>query len=646
MSHRKRCALHGGGRSRIAPCPRFLYSPCMFMKAVQTFRRHARRPIGRTVLIALALIIVMAAVFRVVTPFLISTNVVRESIEQSVEQWTGHNATIGGVSTIKFWPEPEVTLTDITIHSESQGDRKTLATIKELSASFNLMEAVLGQPVFEDFRLTEPHVFMSRDNDGRVHWADGGQLSDAMAKAVADGDRQRLDQALDAPIGEVQVRNGIVEIVGETDGRNLRFDAVNGVMDWPRLSDTATIRGEAVVRGKKIGVDIRSTQPLLLLDGRSGDFEGTASADIGFAKFDGLASLTPKGYFSGNAELRASDMAAAVRWFGSDPRLVDGLQSASVSARLIADRQELRFEELSLGLNNERASGLLELDTPASAPSKLSGTLAFDHIDLRRLLIALEPAISRDQHALPSLISNLDLDVRLSSQVASLGGLQLNDVALGLMSSAQQFRLDILDSDLQPGRVTGRISTLRASGDTRNDVQNVAFRAAVRGVDFAAIAQQLQLKGPIPAAQGSLDILLDVPRPINQDTLNAAVGTINFQTGAGKLNGIDMQAIRQLATQKPYFTLSDTTTGSVEFDSVKATATIRNGIADLQDTEIAGRNETITLAGAVPLANSSLALSATVTPKDTGQTLNFFIGGAWPTPILWPMNVAQPKPGE
>lgn len=618
----------------------------MFTKAVQTFRRHARRPVGRTLLIALALIIVVGAVFRVVTPFLISTNVVRESIEQSVEQWTGHNATIGGVSTIKFWPEPEVTLTDITIHSYSQGEHRTLATIRELSASFDLMEAVLGQPVFEDFRLTEPHVFMSRDKDGRVHWADGGQLSDAMSKAVANGDRQRLDQALDAPIGEVQVRNGIVEIAGETDGRNLRFDAVNGVMDWPHLSDTATIRGEAVVRGKKIGVDIRSTQPLLLLDGRSGDFEGTASADIGFAKFDGLASLTPRGYFSGNAELRASDMPAALRWFGSDPRLVDGLQSASVSARLIADRQELRFEELSLGLNDERASGLLELDTPASAPSKLSGTLAFDHIDLRRLLIALEPAISRDQHALPSLISNLDLDIRLSSQVASLGGLQLNDVALGLMSSAQQFRLDILDSDLQPGRMTGRISTLRSSGDTPNDLQNVAFRAAVRGVDFAAIAQQLQLKGPVPAAQGSLDILLDVPRPINQDTLNAAVGTINFQTGSGKLNGIDMQAIRQLAMQKPYFTLSDTTTGAVEFDSVKATATIRNGIADLQDTEIAGRNETIALAGAVPLANSSLALSATVTPKDGSQKLNFFIGGAWPTPILWPMNVTPPKPGE
>ena len=124
------------------------------------------------------------------------------------------------------------------------------------------------------------------------------------------------------------------------------------------------------------------------------------------------------------------------------------------------------------------------------------------------------------------------------------------------------------------------------------------------------------------------------------------MGTVNFRTGSGKLNGIDMPAIRQLAVQKPYFTLSDAASGSLEFDSMKATATIRNGIADLQDTEIAGRNETITLTGAVPLANSSLALSATITPKDANPPLNFFIGGAWPTPILWPMNVPAAKPGE
>lgn len=618
----------------------------MFTKAAQTFRRHARRPVGRTVLIALALILLVAVIFRVVTPFLISTSVVRESIEQSVEQWTGHNATIGGVSTIRFWPEPEVILTDITIHNDQQGERRILATIRELSASFDLIEALLGEPVFEDFHLTEPHVFMSRDKNGRIHWANGGRLVEAIAKASANGDTQRLDQALDAPIGEVQVRNGIVDIVGETDGRAVRFNAINGMMDWPSLSDAVTIRGDAVVRGKKIGLDIRSTQPLLLLDGRSGDFAGTASADIGLARFDGIASLTPRGYFSGNAELRASDMPAALRWFEIDPRLVDGLQSVSVAARLIADRQELRFEELSLGLNNENATGLLELDTPPSGRPKLSGTLAFDHIDLMRLLAALEPTISQDAQALPSLVTNLDLDLRLSSQVAAFGAVQLHDIALGLMNVAQQFRLDILDSDLQPGRVTGRINTVNVNAGAQDERQSVAFRAAVSGADFATLAQQLQLKGPLPATQGSLDISLDVPRPINRDAWNAAVGTVNFRTGSGKLNGIDMPAIRQLAVQKPYFTLSDAANGSLEFDSMKATATIRNGIADLQDTEIAGRNETITLTGAVPLANSSLALSATITPKDANPPLNFFIGGAWPTPILWPMNVPAAKPGE
>jgi AsmA protein len=306
----------------------------------------------------------------------------------------------------------------------------------------------------------------------------------------------------------------------------------------------------------------------------------------------------------------------------------------------------MRFEDLSLGLNEENATGLLELDIPASTPPKLSGTLAFDQMDLRRLLIALEPTISKDVQALPSLVTNMDLDMRLSSQIASLGGLQLYDVALGLMNVTQQFRLDILDSDLKPGRLTGRITTVNANSSARSEEQTVAFRAAVRGVNFATIAQQLQLRGPLPAAQGSLDISLDVPRPITLDAWNAATGTVSFQTGSGNLTGMDLSAIRQLAIQKPYFSLSDAATGSIEFDSMKATATIRNGIADLQDTEIAGRNETIALAGAVPLANSSLALSATITPKDASPPLNFFIGGAWPTPILWPMNVPAAKPGE
>lgn len=629
----------------------------MFIKAAQTFRRHASRPLGRALLTAIAVLVVAGLIFRIVTPFLVSRAMVREDIEQSVEQWTGHEATIGGISTISFWPHPEVTISDITIHRGSAGDRKVLATIDELSASFDLMEALLGQPVFEDFHLINPHVYLDRGQDGRLHWAEGGLLVDAIGKARPNGTRQTLPKELDAPIGEVRITNGVIDIAGEGNRHALQFSAINGSLGWPHLADAASIRAEAMVNGKRIGIDLRSTQPLMLLDGRSGQFQGRANTDIAQASFNGVASLTTRGYFSGDAEWQVSDMPAMLRWFGSDPAQLDGLQSASVSAKVIADRQELRLENLSLGLNDEKATGLLELDTPGAGRPRLTGTLAFDHIDLLKLLYALAPTISRDTEALPSPATNLELDIRLSSELASLGALQIRDVALGLMNVAQQFRLDILDSDLQPGRLTGRISTIKETGGKEasgketggkvGEKQAVAFRAALRDVDFAALSQQLQLAGPLPAAQGSLDIALDVPQPINRNAWQAATGSFSFQAGAGRLTGIDIAAIRQLVSQRPYFSLGDASSGGVDFDSINASALIRDGIANIDKAEIAGSSETISLTGAVPLATRSLALSADITPKDsTAKPLSFFVGGAWPNPILWPMAPSAPKAGE
>jgi AsmA protein len=614
----------------------------MLKNAAQTLRRHAGRPFGRVLLLSFAALIVLAVVFRVVTPFLISTTIVRESMERAVAQWTGHGATIGGVSTIRFWPHPEVTLSDITIHRDGREGGDVLATIGMLSASFELTEALLGHPVFTDFHLSAPHVFVSRGIDGRLRWAKDGLLIDAMENSRQNGNRQTLDAALDAPVGDVHVSNGVIEIVDEAGGQATRFDAINGTLEWPNLSDMAEIEAVAEYRGRRIRFDVRSSQPLLLLDGRSGRLQGTVTADIGLARFNGLATLTNRGYFSGNAELQVSDMPAMLEWLHIDPDLADGLTSASVVAKVMADRDELRFEELSLGLNEEHATGLLELDTPATGRPRLSGTLAFDRIDFLRLLAALEPAISNDGQDLPSLVSGLDLDLRLSSRVAKFATMQIQNIALGLMNVDQQFRLDILEGDLQPGRLTGRISTIK-----ENSGEAVAFRMSVRDADFAAMAQQFNLAGPMLATRGTLDLSLDVPRPISRDAWNAATGTVQFNSGSGRLEGINMATVRRLSTEKPYFALGEAADGSIEFDSINATAAIHDGIADIRQADIAGKNEAISLTGAVPLINRSFALSVLVKPNNPAdQALSFFVGGAWPTPVLWPTAAPAPRAGQ
>lgn len=612
----------------------------MLTKAAHTLRRQASRPFGRVLLLCIALLTVLVIAFRIVTPFLISTETVRERMEQAVSQWTGHSAAIGDVSTIRFWPHPEVMLSDVTVHRDTDRGEKTLARIPELSASFNLMEALLGRPVFTDFHLVDPQFTLTRTKDGGLEWTDGGLLMEAIEKAGQRGGNQTLDARLDAPIGETQITNGTIEIVSEADGSVTRFEAINGTLDWPHLSETVEIDAQAIFRGRRITLDMSSAQPLLLLAGKSGHFHGTAAADIGFARFDGVASFSTEGYLSGDAELRTSDMPAALRWLDVDPALVDGLSSASVRARVIADQDDLRFEDLSLGLNDENATGLLELDTPEGGRPRLSGTLAFDHIDFLRLLKAMEPAISNDAQALPSLAKNLEMDLRISAQVAALGAVQLQDVALGLMNISQQFRLDILDGSLQPGRMTGRVNSVR-----EKDRDAVAVRLAVRGADFAAIARQFNLSGPIPATQGTFDLSLDLPRPLNEEAWNAATGTMQFRSGAGRLDGINVATLRQLAGQKPYFTLGEAGNGSLDFESINASAVVHDGIADIREAEIIGANETIALTGAVPLINRSFALSAVVTPKSaTEQPLSFFVGGAWPSPVFWPTAGPAAKP--
>ncbi|SFB09543.1 AsmA protein [Rhizobium sp. NFR07] len=615
----------------------------MLKTAVDTLRRHANRPFGRVLLVSMAVLIVLGIVFRIAAPFMISTLVVRESMENSVSQWTGHNATIGEVSRIRFWPHPEVTLTDVTIHRDTGKGEKTLAKIAELSATFDLGKALLGRPVFENFHLTNAHVTLTRTRTGGLEWTNGGLLMEAIAHVGQANGGQRLDADRDAPIGEMQVTNGTIEIVNETDGHSMQFDAINGTMDWPELSGAVDINAETIFRGRKIALDVSTSQPLLLLGGRGGQFRGLASTDIGLASFNGMASFSLRGYFSGDAELRTSDMPAALRWLDIDPALADGLFSASATAKIIADRDDLRFENLSLGLNDEHATGLLEVDTPTQGQPRLSGTLAFDHIDFLRLLKSMEPAIGDDDDGrIPPLVKRLELDLRLSARTAALGAVQLQDVALGLMNVGQQFRLDILDGNMQPGRLTGRVNTIR-----EDERDAVAIRLSLRGADFAAIARQFNMTGPVPATQGTFDLSLDLPRPLNRDAWNAAVGTMQFNSGAGRLDGLNLSTIRQLAGQKSYFALGEASNGSLEFESIKASAVVHDGIADIREAQITGTNDVVTMTGAVPLVNRSFALSATVAPKaGTDKPLHFFIGGAWPSPVFWPTAAPGQKPGE
>jgi len=619
----------------------------MLTNGIGNLRKISSRPLGRPwrrLLIGILVALILFGLYLIIAPFLVSSVVVRESMERAVAQWTGHDVTIEGVPDIRFWPEPRITLRDITIRKPTDGTERVLGRVSRLSASFDLLGALMGRPEFEDFRLTNPEIYVLRGANGRLDWANDGLLSRAVREAKADGNGQALAQDDDARMGDVRITNGTFEVSDIASGRITRFTSINGDLHWPWLSRDLDIRANGEMNGRKLAVDISSSQPLLLLSGKSGNAAGSVESDLLRGRFNGVANLAAHAFLSGDAELTVPDLSAAIAWSGIRFEGAERLRSLSLSAHLVTNDEVLRFENLSLSLNDAKGTGILDLMLPSDRLPRLTGTLAFDQMDFSGVLAAMAPRNGRDARQNKGLRDHLELDLRLSAQQATLGPFQLAEAAVSVMDTAEQSRIDVVDSDFETGRLTGRIATTKGgTGD------GVALRLSVQDADFGNIVRKLGLTGPLPAARGSLELSLDANRSMTPEAWRNAKGTLRFRTEAGYLPGVSLAGIHQLATQKTYFPLSEAAGGNLEFDSMNISADLEGGSADIREGKIVGPDETIALSGVVSYVNDSLALSASIPPpaQDTGAApLTVFIGGSWPNPVIWPISQAAPKAAE
>ncbi|MDE1159665.1 MAG: AsmA family protein [Neorhizobium sp.] len=618
----------------------------MLGTSIGTLRTFLRRPLGRRLIVVVAIIIAIVVLFRIVAPFLISSSLVRDRMERAVEAWTGHDVTIGGTPDIRFWPEPRITLPDVTIRETDDANSRLLGSVRRVSASFDLLETLIGRPVFKNFHLSDPHVFVQRMPDGHLNWSDSGLLSQAVQKARPSGGQQALDTRLDVPIGAIRVRGGTLDVLNQADGRSFKVTGIDGDIAWHSLADPIHMTASARFGTQPITLDFSSPEPLLLLAGRDGRASAAMQSSLFEAKFDGLANLATHGFLSGDASLSTGDFPRLAKWTGAQFPGMSELKAISLQARVLTSDGALRFENLSFDIDGVEGTGIVDLVTPAGRPPRLTGTLALQNVNFLPVIQTAAPLLMEDTAEAKALRNRLELDLRLSVKKATLGPFEIDEVALGLMNTQDQSRLDILDGDFAGGRLTGRFASIKEGANG-----GLAVRMALHSVDFASIIQQLSLQGPLPAARGSAELDVDIARPLTAEAWRNAKGSIHFTAGAGTISGLNLGTMRQLAAKSAYFSLSQASDGTLGFSGIDLNAALANGSADIRSSTITGTNDTIALAGVVPYLNNSLALSATVQPMAADGTTpasgrppeTYFIGGSWPNPVIWPISrPAQP----
>jgi len=444
-------------------------------KTIGTATRLARRSI-RIALIAVILVIATLTLSRIAAPYLVSTAIVRSAFASAMARWTGHDVIISSIPAVSFWPTPEVTLMGVSVTRQDGEERVALGQIDAIEARFSLMSAIKGRPDFKSFRLLRPKIRIERDADGRLDWTDEGLLSEAVraAKAAPDGS-QSLAGAFDAEIGSVEVIDGEITLIDNRDGHQVVLDQFDARLNWPRLSAPVSGTASMALLGEAVTVELATPSPLLLIKGGTARVTAEASLTAGTGKFEGTVSLTEGLVGQSAIELAISDVPAIAKLAGLRLAGTENWRSFSLQTTVLRDPREWRFDTLAFQIDGSRGQGLAALRWLPDGRSRLSGTLAIDHLGLDRLLVALAlPFDDAVAVRLPSILRWLDLDIRLSAPTASFQGLPLTDLGASLFGGAEDIALVIGDARLFGGTLSARIGAKTGIASTSNLSLNLA----------------------------------------------------------------------------------------------------------------------------------------------------------------------------
>ncbi|MGG6896058.1 AsmA family protein [Rhizobium sp. BR 315] len=607
--------------------------------------------VARTTGIVLLTLLIVFVVFRATAPFLISSGIVRSGIERALSEWTGYRAQIEGDPTLDFWPTPRITLNQVTIREPAKNG-KVLGHVDSLSADFSLLPAIRGHAHFHEFHFVRPVLYIRRDENGLIDWTNEGRLSKAIEQVESSsGQAMPMRKDQDAAIGMLTIEDGSVEMTDDRSGNVYKMTGVNADISWPRLSQRMTAVILARLNDQDIKLNFDSAQPLLFFAGKNVDAKTSFSSPVISWAYTGVTSISDLSTLSGNLELSVPNVPTFLAWSGQRLPAADALKNVSLNADVTAIDKGLRFNNLSFKVNDSAASGVMDLNYTTTGKPKVSGTLAFDQMNLNPFLaafsmrLAAETAINALLNGNP--LQRLDLDLRLSSNKAALGPFQFDNIGASLLVAGGKAKFDIADSGFEGGSLTAHLEVAPGDFDGGGKLQ-----ISVRNADFGGLFTRLKLPGPLPmTTAGSLDLALSTTRPIWVARLGDVAGKMHFASSAGSFREFDLSSFRSLATQKAFFRMSDIADAAFNFDSINVDATFAKGSAEVQNATIAGRNETITLNGVVPFRSNGLALSGAIeatSPSDADDLpmLPFFLGGSWPDPVVSPVTTLLQKPQQ
>lgn len=594
----------------------------------------------KTGLAAFAAVLVLVALFVAMLPWMASTQIVRDRIAHELSMWSGYRVSLGAAPELDVWPNFRATLNTVAFHDWGQEGQPPVLEAERLEVAMSALAALRGDVVFSTLSVHRP--LLRLEQDGLTLSTGRGRLAQAVAYAreivaanPVDPDRGALPTDT---FWTVEFFDGRIAMAGHDE--NDMVTSLSGRMAWPALNRPASLTATGIWRGENFSVEASSSQPLFLLSGGQAPVKAAWRSSLLDASFEGTADIDDDtSYFDGQASLASPSLQRALEWWKVPIMPGSAIGAVSIASPLQGSAQRLRLTAVTLTLDGSAGRGVLETSLTDSIPA-ISGTLAFDRLDLRSLLAAFMP-IASGQGTINDPIETgfaeqLSLDLRLSATVATFGSIQLGDVAAAAQVKGTLAAFDISDANAFDGALQAGLRI-----DAAGSGKTVEIRVMADQVDAFALAKASGAERLLPQGRATISATLKGTGHDWSTVMGNAEGAVSATLGPGALSGLDLKNFRERWATGSFFGLSEVAGGAVPFRSLTVKANITGNIARVEKAEMALDGEIATITGIIPYFSRALALSGGFSPLDAEGTPGeaeetFFIGGAWDAPYVLP----------
>ncbi|TIT28707.1 MAG: AsmA family protein, partial [Mesorhizobium sp.] len=295
--------------------------------------------------------------------------------------------------------------------------------------------------------------------------------------------------------------------------------------------------------------------------------------------FDGVASMSDNAYFDGQAKFAAPSLRRVLEWSQAGIAPGAAIGAVSVASKVTAAAGRVKFENTTVALDNNPGMGALDFSFSEALPV-ISGTLAFDTLDLRSFLSAFTP-ITPTGEAGPgeidtSFADKINLDLRLSAAHATAGPVQLADVAATAQVKNGLAVFDISDASAFGGNIQ---SSLRF--DRKPEGTQVEIRLLASDVDGGAFATAAGMTRLVPVGTATVSVILKGPGRSWNSIFENADGSVSATVGPGALTRLNLPAFLKHTEQGGFFALDDVADGTLPIDGAEIKASISKGVARL-----------------------------------------------------------------